>query len=335
MKRSIVISIIIQFILMPAAFGSEFTNLTKSEREARRQKGQNERYKKKLSRDLGYFKTMFWKGSGDVNEVKTIEKGLILMGGVLIHPPIQIEFGNDGTNINKLDFKRSPKIIGEIRPPQYSEEEQKFMDFYKGLGDVRSELYSRNATDEEFIEKMREYIEKHEVYIEKVDYREYSVSVHCKNKLSCTIYYRTFEEDMGYPEKDPNAVATYDAVKAKPNNRLIKKQQELCECLEKDMVVYRTDGGNFKCLDKSFVQRIDQIVKSVELDESKLVSEYLDTLNLIIEELHKIGIYGSKANEANRAAIILANWNRDPVEVLKEARARAEAKEGAGLVNGR
>ena len=79
-----------------------------------------------------------------------------------------------------------------------------------------------------------------------------------------------------------------------------------------------------------FIERIDHIIKPLTIDESKPVSEYLTTLNLIIEELHSIGISGSSIKEIKDAAIILANWNRDPVEVLKEARERQAQEANAG-----
>ena len=328
MKYHIIVLIITTFIIMPATFGSETANMSKSERDAHRQEIQNDMYQKAISKDLGFYKTKFWKGSGDVIEVKNMEKGLVLMGGVLIHPSIQIEFANSGSNVNGVDFIREPKVIGLVRPHEYSDEDQKFLEFYTGFGDVRTELRNRNATDEEFIEKMREYIEKHKNYIEKVEYGEYSISVLCKNTIGFTMFYRTFEEVEGYPHKDPNLEAAAVASKEKPNKRVLKQQKELCECLEKDMVVYQTGAGNFKCIGKSFVQKIDQIIKPVSIDESKPVSDYLDTISLIIEELHKIGIYGSSNSELQDAAIILANWNRDPAELLKDALDRPKADAG-------
>ena len=324
---------IINLCLSTHVFCSDSVNFSKKEIEARRLQVENDMYQKAISKDLGYYQTLFGVREDKVFETRTFNTGYVLMGGVLIRPVIQVECLYESMNINGFDFRRQPRLFGRDRIFQFSKEDQESLNFLGEVSKLYDKLYKQKVTDEEFIAAMRTYIETHGVNIEKVQYGQNEVVIWLTDGSGHSFLFRSSEEVFGIPEAIPTKPAT------QPNEirtrRQLEHQNRVCDCLEKGNVAYKTGPQSFKCIDKDFIERIDHIIKSVKFDESKLVSDYLVTINLIIEELHKIGIYSSSPKEIKDAAIILANWNRDPVEVLKEARARAEAKEGAGLVNGR
>ena len=118
-----------------------------------------------------------------------------------------------------------------------------------------------------------------------------------------------------------------------------KHLSSIISYLKSDRVcfIYPKNDFTVRNLDPQFIGDIESVVsKYPNIDFSKPVGNYLNILNEIFDVFK---VYQLDTNleyfDIEQAAIILANWNRDPAEVLKEARARAEVKEGAGLVNGR
>ena len=274
---------------------------------------------------------------------KTINSGVIIFRGIKLIAPITITYDTFRWTFNGFcEWTRDPYPYREPLRYDLRDEKMKYED--RVLEELCQLIFKtgKNLPLEEFDENLQAFAKQHDDVIEYIKTGSRSVEIKKKSDTSfCVQYVSDFNscggESSPEPENDPKPANNDISLRILEQNVRIRRITGILKtgnvCFIRPFIAF----DSFRNLDTQFITDIDAVIsKYPNIDFNKPAGDYLNILNEIID-VFKTYQLQERVGPLNieKAAIILANWNRDPAEVLKEARARAEAKEGAGLVNGR
>ena len=297
------------------------------------------RYNYRLSHPLIDYRCQVEPAEAKTQFQETNNSGSIILGGLKLSAPITITYGQSGWAYNGISlalnfpyqdwrryFKKTAQFDYEL---QVMEE----------INACIVENSNRNLSREECVEDLQKFVQKYDDIVESIQIVPPGyITTRLKNSKQSSCGYHI---DILEPEKPclgeevEAAMASMPPFDPSVDPRYLKINSMLKSghvCFIRPII-----SDEVRRLDTQFIKDLDAVIsKYPNIDFSKPAGDYMNILNEIID-VFKTYQLQEKVDYLNieQAAIILANWNRDPVEVLKEARARAEAKEGAGLVNGR
>jgi hypothetical protein len=275
-----------------------------------------------LEKRLNYFVSDFIIEKGSLEESTEIQEGIVIMGGMVNKFPFKLARMPLGISVNGLEFIPRPLICGlkdQIEyPPRFSE----VIEAGTKLTEKSEDLCEKNVSKDEYTTEMQKSVDEFRDLIKE--------KIITPGFLRITFITETCVEfgcmsDNMKNDHELNKRTVQDDLNDIAYNT--KRYKNVCDCLKGGKVIFQPDVPTFYCCDMKFYQDLKKILDEVDVDLNKTLSEYEVYLDRIIELFHKNKIRLADMFELNSAAVILANWTRNPGDVIREARKTTAAKQ--------